>query len=322
MAISNFIKEKYGWDVTALSDWSPVYDEVITDMIEQSTFMSKFKVLEGVKSKMQIPLMNAEISLQAKVGCTATPDGSVIFTEEEIETALLYMGVEFCNEDLNTKITEIFNVLGVKRQNEDIPADIKEVLLAYLMHLAEKAIQDLLILGDTTSLNPDLKHFDGMKKLMAGAGSNKVNVTATSITSANAYTVAQELVEGSPAEIWETDNNVLLVTGTNEARSIIKQWNNDNPYNVINMPPLGGTFEVELPLLGVTIVAVPQLSGQNEMYTIPMRLWFLGTDLESDIAFDVKYDSYNDKLKAEMSFRLGMQPVWLKYSSKVVLATS
>ena len=284
--------------------------------------MNKFRVLEGVKSKMQIPLLNADVTLQAKVGCSATPDGSVIFTEDEIETVLLYMGVEFCNEDLNGKITEIFNVLGVKRQNEDIPSDIREMLLAYLMHLAQKKIQRLLVLGDTTSVDPELKLMDGLKKIMGGAGTNKVNVPFASITTTNAYDVAQALVEGSPNEIWESENNVLLVTGTTEGRAIIKAWNAANPYNIVDMPALDGTLEVQLPLLGVTVVAVPELSGLNEMYTIPFRLWFIGTDLESDISFDVNYDAYNDKLKAEMSFRLGMQGVWKQYSSKAVLAGS
>ena len=58
------------------------------------------------------------------------------------------------------------------------------------------------------------------------------------------------------------------------------------------------------------------------MYTVPFRLLFLGTDLLSDISFDVKYNDYTDELKAEMSFRLGLQAVWKKYFSKAVMAGS
>lgn len=322
MRMSKFLKEKFDWDVDALDAWSPVLDTVIPDMVENSTFLNELKVLDGVKSKMKIPLMNADVELQAKEGCTATPDGAVIFTEEEIETTLLYMGITFCNETLNSTIAEIFNVLGVKRQNEDIPANIKEMLLAYLMHIAENKIQRLIVLGDTTSLDAELAYFDGLKKIMGGAGTNKVNVPYASITSTNAYEVAQLLVEGSPNEIWESENNVMLVTGTAEGRAIIKAWNAANPYNIVDMPKLGGTFTVELPLLGVTVMALPELSGDSEMYTIPFRLLFLGTDLLSDISFDVKYNDYTDELKAVMSFRLGLQAVWKKYFSKAVMAGS
>ena len=50
------------------------------------------------------------------------------------------------------------------------------MLLAYLMHIAENKIQRLIVLGDTTSLDAELAYFDGLKKIMGGAGTNKVNV--------------------------------------------------------------------------------------------------------------------------------------------------
>ena len=58
----------------------------------------------------------------------------------------------------------------------------------------------------------------------------------------------------------------MLVTGTAEGRGIIKAWNTANPYNIVDMPKLGGTFTVELPLLGVTVMALPELSGERNVH--------------------------------------------------------
>jgi len=40
------------------------------------------------------------------------------------------------------------------------------------------------------------------------------------------------------------------------------------------------------------------------------------------MSYDIKYDDYDDKLKAEASFRLGTQIVWGQYFTRLQLAVS
>jgi hypothetical protein len=77
-----------------------------------------------------------------------------------------------------------------------------------------------------------------------------------------------------------------------------------------------------LPLTNVTVMSLPELNGTNHMFAFPLNLAFLGTDATDDWSFDVKYDDYNDKLKAEASFRLGTQIVWGQYFTRLQLAVS
>jgi hypothetical protein len=44
---------------------------------------------------------------------------------------------------------------------------------------------------------------------------------------------------------------------------------------------------------------------------------FLGVDAREDENFDIKYDAYNEKLKVDTSFRLGVQYVFPQYFVRV-----
>jgi hypothetical protein len=233
------------------------------------------------------------------------------------------MGIEFCNEDLNKKMTQVLNTIGVKMQNGQLPADLDAILQAYLAkHLARKA-QRVVVLGDTTSLDAELALFDGLlKRIKNDTDVAEVTTTETTIDSTNAYDLAVSVYKGIDSELLDNGLAVNIYTGRVEALAILEQWNNDNPYSQVPVPTATGSFTFQLPLIGITVKSVPELSGQNEMIAIPTSLAFLGTDLESDMAFDIKYDDYNDKLKAEASFRLGTQIVWGKYFTRLVLANS
>jgi hypothetical protein len=69
--------------------------------------------------------------------------------------------------------------------------------------------------------------------------------------------------------------------------------------------------------MGIQIETLPQLNNTAEAIVMPLSLAFLGTDEMSDMDLEIKHDDYNDKLKAEASFRLGTQIVWDKYFTRL-----
>lgn len=322
--LKDTLKEKFDYDVSDLANWKDnSMPDMIPDLIQNSEFLKDLTLEEGVKGVKEIALLNADVELKAKVGCTPSPDGSVIFTAVELRTRLLYMGIEFCNEDLNGKMTQVLNILGVKRQNGQLPAELDQILQAYLLKMLQKKAQNVVLLGDTTSLNTELALFDGLVKIIDNDPDVEVyNSAETSITSSNAYDLAKGLYKAINPELLDNGMMVKIYTGRQEALAILEDWNASNPYSQVEVPDATGSFSFKLPLYGITVQALPQLSGLNKMYAIPTALAFLGTDLESDMSFDIKYDDYNDKLKAEASFRLGTQIVWGKYFTRLELANS
>jgi hypothetical protein len=318
------LKDKFDYDVTGLPAWTDnTMPNMIPDLIANSEFLGTMTLEEDVKGTREIALLNADVTLQAKVACTPSPDGSVIFTKANLTTVPLYAGIEFCNEDLNTKMTQILNRMGLKMQDGQLPAELESILMAYLLKQLERKAQRLVVLGDTGSLDAELALMDGLiKKINADASVVDYNSLETTIDDTNAYNIAYGLYQAIDTELFDAQVPVAIFTGRTEALAILKQWNDTNPYSQVEIPVGGSSISFRLPLTDIMVVTLPELNGLEDMYAIPLSLTFLGIDAKEDMTYDIKYDEYNDKLKAEASFRLGTQIVWGKYFTKLVLTAS
>lgn len=319
------LKEKFDYDVSALPAWTDnSMPNVITDLIENSEFLSTMTLEENIKGTKEIALLNADVTLQAKVACTPSPDGSVIFTKKDLTTVPLYAGIEFCNEDLNTKMTQVLNTLGLKRQDGKLPAELETVLMAYLMKQLQRKAQRLVVLGDETSIDPELALMNGLVYRI----NNDTDVVdymsaETSITASNAFNIAYGLFKSIPTELFDNEMTVAIYCGRSTALLILEDWNNANPYSLIPIPDQkGSSMRFTLPLTNVEVISLPELNNTEDMYAIPLSLTFLGVDSPEDMSYDIKYDEYNDKLKAECSFRLGTNIVWGQYFTRLQLAVS
>lgn len=319
------LKEKFDYDVSGLPSWTDnTMPNVITDLIENSSVLGKLTIEEGVKGTKEIALLNADVTLQAKAACTPSPDGSVVFTKENLTTVPLYMGIKFCNEDLNSKMTQVLNALGMKRQEGQLPAALDEILMAYLLKKLQRKAQRLVILGDTTSLDAELALTNGIRyKINNNTDVIDYMSTEASITASNAYAIAYGLFKTIPDELFDNGVEVEIWMGRDKALLVLEDWNAAFPYSQVPVPNDKGTsMEFMLPLTNVKVLSVPELSGTNEMWAIPLSLTFLGVDSPEDMTFDVKYNDYIDELKAEASFRLGTQIVWGQYFTRLQLAVS
>ena len=318
------LKDKFDYDVSGLPAWTDnSMPNMIPDLIANSEFLGTMTLEEDVKGTREIALLNADVTLQAKVACTPSPDGSVIFTKANLTTVPLYAGIEFCNEDLNTKMTQILNRMGLKMQDGQLPAELESILMAYLLKQLERKAQRLVILGDTGSLDAELALMDGLiKKINADVTVVDYNSLQTTINDTNAYDIAYGLYQAIDTELFDAQVPVAIFTGRTEALAILKQWNDTNPYSQVEIPVGGSSISFRLPLTDIMVVTLPELNGLEDMYAIPLSLTFLGIDAKEDMTYDIKYDEYNDKLKAEASFRLGTQIVWGKYFTKLVLTAS
>ena len=319
MSIKRTLKEKFGYDVSGLAAWKDnTLPNITPDLVATSRFLEKLMLEEGVKGSREIALLSSSVALQAKAACTPSPDGSVVFTEKVLTTKPLYMGVEFCNETLNTKMTQVLNALGMKNQEGQLPAPLETILMAYLTKMLQKKAERLVWLGDTASLDTELVHFDGLvKALKADTAVLKTTTTYATLTTSNAYSAAYEVFTKIPAEIFDNQMEIALYTGRTEALAIISQWNTANAYDRIEYTSEGGSIRFTLPQTNVEVITVPALDGQNEIFAIPTALVFLGVDSREDENFDIKYNDYLEKLKVEASFRLGVQYVFPQYFVRV-----
>lgn len=323
--IKTLAKEKFDWDVSALPEYTKeTMPEFVTDLIGNSKFLASLTPREGIKGRERINLLNGDVQLQAKTGCTQSPDGAFIFTDETLEVVPLYMGIEFCNEDFVGKVTEIMLSMGMRTQNGQLPADLDQIVMAYLAKKLARKLQRTIILGDESSTDDELVLFNGIRYRI----NNNTDVvdymsTQAAITASNAYAIAYGLFKSIPAELFDNEMEVTIYTGRDTALLILEDWNQANPYNQVPLPTdVSSSMEFILPLTNVKVMSLPELNGKPEMYAWTNSLVFVGTDSKDDWSFQIKYDEYNDKLKAEAKFRAGTQIVWGQYFTRLQLAVS
>lgn len=323
-ALKKALKERFDYDVSGLPAWNDnTMPKMIPDLIANSEFLGSLTLETGVKGTLEISLLNADVKLQAKEGCTPSPDGAVIFTKKNLTTALLYSGIEFCNEDLNKKMTQVLNKIGLKMQNGQLPTDLETILMAYLLKQLQRKAQRLVVNGDTTSLDDELVMIDGLRKILkTDADVQEHTTTETALDDTNAYDVIFAFMEDINTEIADNEMPVDIYMGRAEALKVIKSYNKANPFTKIPVPSKKGTMRFTLPETGYDIVTLPELNNTGEVYALPLDLTFLGVDEESDMEYSIKYDDYNDKLKAEASFRLGTNIVWGKYFLRLAYTPS
>lgn len=318
-------KFNFAYDVDALDAWkSNDFPNVLTDLVATSTFLENVNKMEGVKGTAEITFMNVDFSLQKVTGCQLSPDGAVEFTGDDISTVLLGSAIELCNEDLNGKVTQILNSLGVKGQDDHIPYDIEDILMMYMLKVAQKKLQDLIFLGDTTSLNPDLTHFDGLLKRWTADASiptTTMTVPGGVWTQDNAYDIVLDFAYSAEGVLFDAGTKVAILLSPQHAIQVLRSYNAQNPYNQVALPELGTSINVPIPNTMFTIMGIAQFTGAyaDSAFIVPLEFVTFATDEMDDMEWDVKYDDYNNKLKVEMKYRAGINYSFPQYFRRLVL---
>lgn len=321
--LKELIKDKFDYDVTAL----PVYvdeqsTEVFEDLIFSSGLTSRINVEENVKGSKTIKLLNADLAIQdASTGCSLADDGSIVFNGTNISVKRIGVQQALCNEDLIDTWGQIMLAAGASRQDRDLP--MQDVIISYLIKKIKKKDQDLMFLGDTASVNPDLVHYDGFVKLW-DADTNLISATSleTAITDSNAFAIAKTVYDAIPDVLFDNGADVEIITGRTEAQAILNNIYADKDYaSSIEVSREGSELSFVLPTTNVRVRSYPQLTGLGKMYAVPYSYMFYGTDLSSDIdGLSVKYLEEQEQLRMRALWRSGVQYVYPEYFVKLVLA--
>jgi hypothetical protein len=319
--LNALVKERFDYDVEALAPYTDAQStQMLTDLVYASGLTSRISVMEGVKGSEEIKVLTSDPALQAAASCGWTPSGGVILTNETLATKRVKIQEDYCNEDLNGTWAQLMNAAGANAQDTEAP--FADIMAAYYIKKAAKKNQDLMLNGDTGSLNPDLAHYDGYVKLWDNDGDLvDANSLETSITSANALDIALTVYEAIPSVLFDNDVTVEIICGRETFRKIIAQNFADNKFNFPITEEAGSEPSFILPTTNVRVRAYSQLNGTEKMYAVPYNYMFFGTDLSSDYeGFEFKYDDTDEKLRFGVKWRSGVNYVFPEYFVKLVLA--
>ena len=324
--IKERIKDKFDYDVIDL----PAYvdeqsDDIYADLLYSSGLTSRINVLENVKGKQTIKLLNADLALNSGEGCLVDDEGTITFEGKDIETSRLRIQTSLCNDTLEDTWAQLLLSIGANQQDRDLP--LQDVLTAYIVKATKKKNQDLMFNGVKSNAGTDLSWYNGFVTEWDGdADLNSVTSLETAITKTNAFDVAMEVYEAIPTELFDNGVNIEIIMGRATANKVLAQIYNDKDYNaLISVTEEGSELSFTLPTTNITIRTYPQLNtvaNQSKMFAVPYDYMFFGTDLSSDIdGLTVKYLEEAEKLRIRNLFRSGVQYVYPEYFTKLILTT-
>lgn len=319
------LKERFDYDVASIGTYvDQEAEDIFEDLVFGSGLTSRINVMEEVKGSEKIKLLNVDFDLQSADDCGLTDDGTITFNDRTITTERVGVQFSLCNENLNGTWAQMLNAIGANRQDEEMP--LEQVISAYVVKKARKKNQDLMFLGDTGSGDANLAFYDGYVKLWDADSSFQLAVRTggPTITTSNAFENFLSVYNKIPAELFDNEIPVEIISGRQEVRALVEQIWNDKDYSAeLEKGDEGGELWVRLPTTEMIIRSYPQLNGLGRIYAVPYQFMFFGTDLESDLdGFFIKYLDESEKLRFGMKWRTGIQYVYPEYFVRLDYTTS
>ena len=326
------LKDEFDFDVSAL----PAYvdqegTDIIEALIEEGHLVSRINVMEGVKGKETIKLLDFDIALQSAADCGKTPDGSVIFTGKDMEVKPVKVDLSFCSKDLNGTWGQLLLKMGKRAEKENLP--LEAVLSSHVVRTGQKKNQDLMFNGDTASMNPDLVHYDGFVKNWKAdvAMFEKEYNTAWSVS--NAFQRMVDLANLIPTELRDAGIEPEIICSRAIAQLVVNNIYNDKDYSAnLKVNRDGGEISFELPTVAITVRSYPQLSSGSgdgldenapDVFCVPYDLMFFGTDKQGDMEdFWLFYFEKEEKIYLGAEWASGIQYVRSKYFGRIVCPSS
>jgi hypothetical protein len=183
----------------------------------------------------------------------------------------------------------------------------------------------LVFNGDTTSVDPNLVHFDGLRKLWKADG-NLVTATVAfpTINNTNAFDALKAVSNAIPRVLKSNRVDTEILCGYETAQDCLDQIYNDKDFAAnIEFSDENGELTFILPTTTTRVRSQRQLDGTDEVYAVPYQYVFYGTDLSGDEnGYMAKYNDYDEKLHFSVKWRSGINYVFSEYFVKLALTAS
>jgi len=266
-------------------------------------------VLVGVKSSEQINIMETDAVFQDGSSCGFNASGLTSFTQRAVTVGKIKVNEALCMKDLEAKYLQ-----------KALPAgsmyDTMVFAEEYTNRKAEKIASQLekaLWQGDTGSVDVNLNKFDGLLKLITGAGASIVNANSvayhgsveTSITDANVISIFDSIYKAIPAQVVDKDD-IAIFCGMDTFRTYTVKLKTSNLFHYKYDEAANGQFF--LPGTNVRVIAVQGLNGTNDIVASRISNFYIGTDLlDEQEKFELFYAAEAMQMRFVSEFKMGIQ---------------
>lgn len=270
---------------------------------------SQGNVAVGVKSSQTINIMDTDAVFQSGGSCGFNASGSTSFTQRAISVGKIKVNEALCPKDFEAYYLQKALSAGSTYDSMIFAQEFTDRKIAKIAAQLEKAIWQ----GDTASADTNLNKFDGLQKLITGAGASVVNANsstyygtpATSIDTTNVINVLDAIYKAFPAEIVDQDDTAIFM-GSDIFRLYTLKLRQSNLF-AYNMDQKT-TEDFYLAGTSVKVIPVHGLNGTNDLYGMRISNIHMGTDLlNEEEKFELFYAKEADQIRFVAEFKFGVQ---------------
>jgi len=296
-------KYDFGFNLSSLATYTDeVGGELIRRAILEGETAKIIKVQPGVKGSQAINLLDSTLIVQDGT-CGWSSSGSTTYTQRDITVCNYKVNEALCPADLNDYW--LGQLLTPGSYNETVPFEqqISELKVAQI----SQYIENLMWQASSASTC-----FSGFKELVDNEG-QVITVTGTSaLTSSNALTQVDLLVEAIPDDIVDRTDLVVFMSHANYRKYLINyrtanyyHFNPENSYQ---------DFKTFHPATNILVHPVGGLNGSNKLVLAPAGYMVMGVDLMSDSeTLKMFYSVDFDEVRLRSNFKIGVQIAWPQF---------
>ena len=182
-------------------------EQILRKVILEGDTISRMAKQLGVKTKERLHYFNLDPVIQDGKGCGFSAEGATNITEKDIETAIMKINDQWCNDDLLGKYAEYLVRFGADANAENLA--FESLIADELVKNINKEMERLVWQGDTAATgSTDL--IDG---LLTQADADAATVKVTFGTGDTLYDKVKAVIMAIPEEIL--DDAVVFVSPAN-----------------------------------------------------------------------------------------------------------
>lgn len=288
----------------------PAYTEEHRDVLISNSVLGcptakNFTLQSGIKNAAALNILSSSITFGDGASCGWNEAGTSTFTQRTLTTGQIKVNMAICDKAMLGKWMEYQVRIGAGQKTLPFEEDFAESIVGGV----QEALEGVIWNGDTTSLDANLKRFDGMLKILA----NDNDVIDETIASGSSYFAAvQQVLLAIPAGALKDDTVIFCSPSFFRAylqELVALNYYHYNPQDSVN--------ECVIPGSNVKLIQAPGIGTSKKLVAGRLSNFFYGCDLMDDKEkFELWYSQDNREFRLAIEFNAGVQ---VAFPAEVVL---
>jgi hypothetical protein len=296
-------KYEFGFNLSSLATYTDeVGGELMRKAILEGETAKIIKVQPGVKGSQSINLLDSTLVVQDG-SCGWNSSGATTYTQRDITVCQYKVNEALCPQDLNDYW--LGQLLTPGSYNETVPFE-EQISILKTQQISQYIENQIWQASSATTC------FSGFKELIDNTP-EVITVTGTSaLTSTNALTQVDLLVESIPDDIVNRTDLVVFMSHANYRKYLIN-YRTANYYH-FNPEDSYQNFKTFHPATNILVHPVGGLNASNKLVLAPAGYMVLGVDLMSDSeTLKMFYSVDFDEVRLRSNFKVGVQIAWPQF---------